>query len=186
MVHRQLNGRKNFISFQDNYLLLITSAIICFMMDKKHLLIVAHNPSSNTQKLVDACLLGANHPDIEGVETRHIAPLQATPNDVLWADAIILGTTENFGYMSGALKDFFDRIYYPCLEKTQALPYALYIRAGLDGTGTKIAVGKITTGLRWKAVQEPIILHGNYKVEFESQCEELAMLMAASLETGII
>jgi multimeric flavodoxin WrbA len=112
--------------------------------------------------------------------------LQATPNDVLWADAIILGTTENFGYMSGALKDFFDRIYYPCLEKTEALPYALYIRAGLDGTGTKIAVGKITTGLCWKAVQEPIILHGEYKAEFENQCEELGMLMAASLEVGII
>jgi hypothetical protein len=56
----------------------------------------------------------------------------------------------------------------------------------LDGTGTKIAIGKITTGLRWKAVQKPIILHGEYKTEFESQCEELGMLMAASLEAGII
>ncbi|MGK0398299.1 MAG: multimeric flavodoxin WrbA [Gammaproteobacteria bacterium] len=160
--------------------------MILLMTEKKHLLIVAHNPSPNTQKLVDASLLGANHPDIEGVETKYIAPLQATPCDVLWADAIILGTTENFGYMSGALKDFFDRIYYPCLEKTEALPYALFIRAGLDGTGTKIAIGKITTGLRWKAVQKPIILHGEYKTEFESQCEELGMLMAASLEAGII
>ena len=154
------------------------------MANQKHLLIVAHNPSSNTQKLVDACLRGAIHADIKGVETKHIAPLQATPEDVLWADAIILGTTENFGYMSGALKDFFDRVYYPCIEKTEALPYALYIRAGIDGTGTKIAVGKITAGLCWKPVQEPIILHGDYKSEFENQCEELGMLMAASLEAG--
>ena len=156
------------------------------MPARKHLLIVAHNPSPNTQKLVDATLRGATQEDIENVEVKHIPPLQAIPDDVLWADAIILGTTENFGYMSGALKDFFDRIYYPCLEQTEAMPYALYIRAGLDGTGTKIAVGKITTGLSWKAVQEPIILHGEYKSEFEDQCEELGMLMAASLEAGII
>lgn len=156
------------------------------MPDKKHLLIVAHNPSPNTQKLVDATLRGATNEDIDGVDVKHIPPLQATADDVLWADAIILGTTENFGYMSGALKDFFDRIYYPCIEQTEAMPFALYIRAGLDGTGTRIAVAKITTGLSWKTVQEPIILHGEYKSEFEGQCEELGMLMAASLEAGII
>ncbi len=156
------------------------------MPDSKHLLIVAHNPSPNTQKLVEAALRGAQHEDIEGVTVKHIPPLQASAEDVLWADAIILGTTENFGYMSGALKDFFDRIYYPCLEQTEAMPFAAYIRAGLDGTGTRIAIGKITTGLKWKAVQESIILHGEYHPEFEDQCEELGMLMAASLETGII
>ncbi len=156
------------------------------MSDQKKLLIVAHNPSPNTQALVDAILRGAQHEDIDGVEVRYLPPLEAGSEDVLWADAIILGTTENFGYMSGALKDFFDRIYYPCLEKTEALPFALYIRAGLDGTGTKIAVGKITSGLKWKPVQDTIILHGEYCDEFIGQCEELGMLMAASLESGII
>jgi len=160
--------------------------MIARMPNVKHLLIVAHNPSPNTQKLVNATLRGATHEDISGVEARHIAPLQATADDVLWAHAIILGTTENFGYMSGALKDFFDRIYYPCLEHTEAMPYAAWVRAGLDGTGTRIAIGKITTGLRWKAVQEIMILHGEYRAEFEQQCEELGMLMAASLEAGII
>ena len=157
-----------------------------YMSEVKHLLIVAHNPSPNTQKLVDATLRGAMHEDIEAVEVKHIPPLQAVADDVLWADAIILGTTENFGYMSGALKDFFDRIYYPCLEHTEAMPFAVYIRAGLDGTGTKIAIGKITTGLSWKPVQETMILHGDYLDEYEDQCEELGMLMAASLEAGII
>jgi hypothetical protein len=156
------------------------------MPDIRNLLIVAHNPSPNTQQLVVATLRGAMHGDIEGVAVKHIPPLQAVADDVLRADAIILGTTENFGYMSGALKDFFDRIYYPCLERTEAMPFATYIRAGLDGTGTKIAIGKITTGLKWKAVQEPMILQGEYRVEFETRCEELGMLMAASLESGII
>jgi multimeric flavodoxin WrbA len=156
------------------------------MLDSKHLLIVAHNPSPNTQTLVEATLRGARHEDIEGVEVKYIPPLQAVSADVLWADAIILGTTENFGYMSGALKDFFDRIYYPCLEHTEAMPFAAYIRAGLDGIGTKIAIGKITTGLKWKPVQETIILHGEYRPEYEDECEQLGMLMAASLESGII
>ena len=160
--------------------------MICSMSDSKHLLIVAHDPSPNTRKLVEATLRGATHQDIDNVEVKHIAPLQANADDVLWADAIILGTTENFGYMSGALKDFFDRIYYPCLEHTEAMPFAVYIRAGLDGTGTRIAIGKITTGLKWKPVQETMTLHGEYQPEFESQCEQLGMLMAASLEAGII
>ena len=156
------------------------------LSELKHLLIVAHNPSPNTQKLVEATLRGAQHAEIEGVEVRYQPPLQAGADDVLWADAIILGTTENFGYMSGALKDFFDRIYYPCLEQTEAMPFAAYIRAGLDGTGTKIAIGKITSGLKWKPVQESMILHGEYRDEFEDQCEALGMLMSASLESGII
>ena len=155
-------------------------------MTGKTLLIVAHAPSPNTVRLRDAVAGGARGPDIEGVAVRVLTPFEAQPADVKAADAVILGTTENLGYMSGALKDFFDRIYYPCLEHTEAMPFATWIRAGLDGTGTRVAIGKITTGLKWKAVQEPLILHGDYRAEFEGQCEELGMLMAASLDSGII
>lgn len=154
-------------------------------MTSKQLLIVAHAPSPNTQKLVDALLQGAQHPDIEGVSTRWIAPLQTQPDDVLWADAIILGTTENLGYMSGALKDFFDRCYYPLLEKKQGLPCALFIRAGLDGTGTRRAVESIITGLRWKWIQEPLTFKGEWQEDFLQQAEELGLSVAAGLETGI-
>ena len=154
-------------------------------MSEKTLLVVAHAPSANTQALRDAVLRGARHPDIGGVNVRSVAPLEAGPEDVLAAQAIVLGTTENLGYMSGALKDFFDRIYYPCLEKTQGMPYALYIRAGHDGTGTRRGVETIVTGLRWRAVQDPLICRGEYRDSFIADCEELGTLMAAGLEAGV-
>lgn len=152
----------------------------------KQLLLVAHAPSPNTQKLAEAVLRGARHPDIEAVDVRHVPPLEANADDVLAADAIILGTPENLAYMSGALKDFFDRSYPTCLDKTQGLPYALYIRAGNDGSGTQRAVETIVTGLRWRAVQEPLICRGEFQDAFVEQCEELGMSMAAGLDAGII
>ena len=151
----------------------------------KQLLLVAHAPSPNTKKLVEAVLRGARHPDIEAVDVRHVPPLEATADDVLAADAIILGTPENLAYMSGALKDFFDRCYYKVLEETQGLPYALYIRAGNDGAGTKRAVETIVTGLRWRAVQEPLICRGEFQEEFINQCEELGMYIAAGLDNAV-
>ncbi len=154
-------------------------------MTGKQLLVVAHAPSPNTQALVDAVLRGAGHPDIAGVSVRHVPPLQATAEDVLAADAIILGTTENLGYMSGALKDFFDRVYYRVLEERQGLPCALYVRAGHDGTGTRRAVETIVTGLRWTWVQDPLVLRGDWQEAFLAQAEELGMAMAAGLEAGI-
>ena len=154
-------------------------------MSLKRLLVVAHAPSSNTGRLRDAVIDGAQSPDIAAIEVQWIAPLAATAEDVLAAQAIILGTTENLGYMSGALKDFFDRIYYPCLEKTQGLPYALYIRAGQDGTGTRRGVETIVTGLRWRAVQDPLICRGDFDEAFIISCRELGTAMAAGMEAGI-
>ena len=154
-------------------------------MAKKCLLVVAHAPSDNTRKLVEAVLRGAASPDIENVLTRWVAPLQASPDDVLQADAIILGTTENLGYMSGALKDFFDRCYYPVLEEKQGLPCALYIRAGMDGTGTRRAVESIVTGLRWNWARDPLVLRGEWQTRFVEDAEELGLYMAAGLDSGI-
>jgi len=154
-------------------------------MTEKRLLIVAHAPSPRTLRLRDAVVEGATSDDIENVEVVVLAPLDAGPEDVLAAGAIILGTTENLGYMSGALKDFFDRSYYPCLEKTQALPYCLYIRAGHDGTGTRRGVETIVTGLRWRAVQEPLVCRGEWRDAFVEQCRELGAAMAAGLDAGI-
>lgn len=154
-------------------------------MTTRHLLIVAHAPSDNTRLLRDAALRGANADTIENVSARWVAPLEATPEDVLQADAILLGTTENLGYMSGALKDFFDRCYYPVLEKKQGLPCALYIRAGHDGTGTRRAVETIITGLRWNWVQDPLVLRGEWQATFTDEVEELGLYLAAGLDSGI-
>ena len=149
------------------------------------LLIVSHVPSVNTRAMTDAVVSGASHEDISGVDLRVRNPFEAGVEDVLWADGLILGTTENFGYMSGAIKDFFERIYYPCLDKTEGLPYALFIRAGNDGLGAKTSIERIIKGLAWRAVQEPLICSGDYQESFHGLCEELGMTMAAGLEAGI-
>ena len=149
------------------------------------LLIVAHAPSGNTVDMLAAVERGARHPDAGWMELRVLGPLEAEPDDVLWCQGIIIGSTENFGYMAGRIKDFFERIYYPCLENTQGLPWALYIRAGNDGYGTRISIERIVTGLKWKPIREPLICRGEFRAEFLQQCEELGMTMAAGLEAGI-
>lgn len=153
-------------------------------MTSKTLLIVVHTPSPNTEKLAQAALNGANHPDID-VNVILKSPQDTQPEDILSADALLLGTTENLSYMAGMTKDFFDRCYYPVLEKKQGMPFALYIRAGFDGTGTKLAMKTIITGLRWNQIQETLILKGDWQDDFVEKVEELAMTLAAGLEAGI-
>lgn len=151
----------------------------------KKLLIVANTPSPNTSLLAESVLKGARHPDIEGIDVVFKEALKASAEDVSSADAIIIGSTENFGYMSGLIKDFFERVYYPCLEEKQGLPYCLYVKAGNDGQGAKNSMEKIITGLRWNQIQEPLILSGKYQDSFATACEELGMTVAAGLEAGI-
>lgn len=149
------------------------------------LLFVCHCPSDNTRRLRDAALAGIDELRLENVEVRSRAPLESGPEDIEWCDGILIGTTENFGYMAGLIKDFFERIYYPCLDTTRGLPAALYIRAGEDGSGTRTSIGKITTGLRWKYVAEPLILRGKFDEAFDGQVAELSMTLAAGLDAGI-
>ncbi|PRY61661.1 NADPH-dependent FMN reductase [Vreelandella songnenensis] len=151
----------------------------------KQLLIVAHAPSPNTLVLRQAVERGARHPEIESVTCRVKSPLDAGPEDVLACDAILLGTPENLGYMSGALKDFFDRSFHALCDHKQGLPCALYVRAGHDGTGTRRGVESIVTGLGWRWVQAPLILRGEWSEAFIDQAEELGLYMAAGLDNGL-
>jgi len=156
------------------------------MSDSKKLIVISHAPSPNTKKLLDAVMVGAGKVESTCVDAKFIQPLDTQPADIMTAQAIIIGTTENLGYMAGLIKDVFDRCYYDCLEHTQGLPFTFYVRAGHDGTGTKRAIESITTGLRWRLVQEPLICTGTFSEEFITQCEDLGSTMAASLEAGII
>lgn len=145
------------------------------------LLVVQHTPSPTMQDMLEAVLSGARADEIEGVEVEVRPALSATASDVLAADGYILGTPANIGYMSGALKHFFDGVYYPCLEATVGRPYALYVHGGSDTTGAVRSVETITTGLRWRRLREPLTVVGALDTATREACWELGATVAATL-----
>ena len=151
----------------------------------KHLLIVYHSQTGNTQAMAEAVLRGASSEEVDGVETRMLRAGDAGPEDLLWAHALVLGTPENFGYMSGAMKDFLDRTYYPCEGKVESLPYAIFISADNDGSGALGSIQRIARGYPLRVVQEPIIALGATTNAVLAACEELGMAMAAGLEMSV-
>jgi multimeric flavodoxin WrbA len=154
-------------------------------MSEKHLLIVFHSQSGATTRMADAVVTGASNPDVGGVEVRIKGALDADVDDLLWADGFILGTPENFGYMSGAMKYFLDRVFYPCENKINGKPWAMFVRAGNDGTGAISSVRRILKGLAVREVQEPVLIAGEFDESRLAECEELGLLMAAGLEAEI-
>ena len=148
-------------------------------------LIVWHSATGGAKALVEAILEGANDPSIEGVEVVSLRALEAGVDDVMAADGYLLVTPENFGYMSGALKDFFDRTYYPCLEHTRGRPYGLTVRAGGDGTGAVAAVTPLAIGLGWKEVAPPVIAAGDLTEAHLAAARELGATLAAGLAIGL-
>jgi NAD(P)H-dependent FMN reductase len=145
------------------------------------LLIVHHTPSPNLQAMFEAAADGARTDEIEGVDVLVRPALTASELDVLGADGYLLGTPANLGYMSGALKHFFDSIYYPCLEATKRRPYGLYVHGGNDTTGAVRGVQAITTGLSWRQVRPPVCVTGQPSREDLSECWELGAMVAAEL-----
>lgn len=158
-------------------------------MRKKKLLIIGHAPSPNSEKLCKALLDGASSDQIENVACTYASPFDVNADDILNADAVILFTTENFGYMNGALKDLFERIYYPCLNKpelNEAKPYTLIVKAGQDGTGAIASVQRIIVGLKWREAAPVILCKGAFKDEFVAQCYEHALTFSAALDNDLI
>lgn len=154
-------------------------------MKDKHLLIVFHSQSGTTARMAEAVIRGANSADIDGVEVRARPALEADAEDMLWADAFILGTPENFGYMSGAMKYFLDRVYYACEGKLNGRSYALFVRAGNDGTGAISSMQRILAGLAVKEVQEAVLVAGEFDESRLDDCEQLGQTLAAGLEAGV-
>jgi multimeric flavodoxin WrbA len=119
------------------------------------------------------------------VEVRVKSALEAEADDLLWCDGFLLGTPENFGYMSGAMKYFLDRAYYPCEGKINGKPYALFVRAGNDGLGAISSMRRILTGLAVREIQEPVLIAGKFDTARLDECEELGLTLAAGLEAGV-
>lgn len=147
----------------------------------KRLLIVHHTVSPTMHEMYEAVRAGATTDEIEGVQVLSRPALAATAVDVLGADGILLGTPVNLGYISGALKHFFDGIYYPCLAETAGKPYAAYLHAGSDPAGALRAIESITTGLRWRPVRPPLVVTGSLEKSDLAACWELGAIFAAEL-----
>jgi multimeric flavodoxin WrbA len=145
------------------------------------LLVVHHTPSPALQAMLEAVLQGAGHEELAEVDVVARAALAATAVDVLEADAVVLGTPANIGYMSGALKHFFDTVYYPVLQEKTGTPYGLYVHGGSDTTGAVRAVETVAKGLSWKQVAAPVTVTGDVTAADRGACRELGGAVAASL-----
>jgi len=145
------------------------------------LLVVHHTASPTLHAIFDAVMAGARDPSIEGVEVIAKPALAATAVDVLAADGYILGTPANLGYMSGALKHFFDLVYYPCLDATQRRPYGVYVHGNSDTTGALQGIEKIVTGLGWRRAYEPVSVIGDPTRDDLAACRDLGATLAAGL-----
>jgi len=145
------------------------------------LLIVHHTTSPSLHAMFDAAHDGATDGSITGVDVETRPALGATALDVLEADGYLLGTPANLGYMSGALKHFFDTIYYPCLDSTIGRPFALYVHGNNDTAGAVQAIDVVTTGLRWRRAQAPVEVVGEPGRDDLDACRELGAALAAGL-----
>jgi multimeric flavodoxin WrbA len=148
----------------------------------KKLLIVYQSQSGSTALLAQAVARGAG---LEDVDIRMRQALEADIADLIWCDGVLIGTPENFGYLSGLIKDFFDRTYYAALDRQLQRPYALFVSAGNDGSGAQRQAERILQGLPWKKIAEPVIVRGPASDADLIPCEELGQAMAAGLALGI-
>ncbi len=143
------------------------------------LLVVHHTPSPNLQAVLEAVREGVAM--VEEAELTERPALSAGAADLLAADGVLLGTPANIGYMSGALKHFFDTVYYPCLDATVGLPFGVYVHGGDDTAGALKAIGTVTGALRWRQVAAPLSLTGAPTREDLEAVRELAATVAVSL-----
>jgi multimeric flavodoxin WrbA len=161
----------------------------------KRLLIVYYTRTGGTEQMVRAAADGAA--TIANVATEVIMAPDAQPNAVLAADGYLFACPENLASMAGHMKEFFDRCYYPALERLNGRPYATMICAGTDGTIAAAQIARIATGWRLREISAPFIVCTHAQTPEEilrpkqigsedlARCRELGAAMAAGLEMGI-
>lgn len=147
-------------------------------MDRSRLLVIQHTPSPAVQAMLEAVLLGTRHPDLGPVDVEVRAALTCGASDVLAADAVILGTPANIGYMSGALKHCLDQIYYPCLEVTSGMPYGVYVHGNDDTAGALRSVHRIVGGMGWTRVSADVCVTGPPTPADLAACQDLGSVLA--------
>jgi hypothetical protein len=154
--------------------------------DTKNLLVVFHSRSGSTAQLRDALIAGATEAAPDTVERRVLGVLDAGPDDVLWADAVLLATPANFGWVAGLMKDFLERIYHPCLDHTRGKPFALIVKGDTDVDGAVGAVERIVVaGMGWKTVQPPLKVVGALAQEHLDAAWEVGASVAAGLDADM-
>ncbi|MBN2255426.1 MAG: NAD(P)H-dependent oxidoreductase [Deltaproteobacteria bacterium] len=147
------------------------------------ILVVYHTQTGHTEEMAIAVAEGAA--GFENTDVTVKRARDATVEDLLDCDGVAIGTPENFGYMSGAMKDFFDRTFYPAQGKIFKKPYVLFISAGNDGTGALNSVDRIARGYPLKRVFEPVIAKGEVTEDILDRCRELGQTLAGGCELGI-
>ncbi len=145
------------------------------------LLVVHHTPSPALQEVLERVVGGAQDDAVHGVEVVLRPALTASPVDVLEADGYLLGTPANLGYLSGALKHFFDTIYYPCLQATRGRPFGAWVQGNNDLAGALRALDAITTGLGWERVAPTLQITGPLDPALREACYELGAVLAVTV-----
>ena len=140
---------------------------------------VHHTPSIAVRQLLEAMVAGTRQPELADVDVVLEPALSATPSDVLACRGILLLTPANIGYMSGALKHFFDTIYYPCMDATRGLPWGLAVHGNTDTTGAIRSVEKIAAALRWEQAAEVLSVIGALTAADVDAAKELGSTLAA-------
>ncbi|MDA8367240.1 MAG: flavodoxin [Actinomycetota bacterium] len=149
------------------------------------LLVVHHTVSPSLHTLATAVLEAAAAAGLDGVEVVGRPALVAGPVDALGADGYVLVTPANIGYMSGALKHFFDQCYYPCLEQTAGRPYGCVVHGNDDTTGAVRSIEMVAGALGWRRVHLPVTVAGEPSRGDLEAAGELAATVAAVLDADL-
>ena len=163
--------------------------------NRRDLLIVWHSRTGGAEAMAAAARDGALEQD--GASCRLLRAEEAMPGDLLAAGALLVVCPENLAAMTGAMKEFFDRCYYPVLGRIEGRAYATLIAAGSDGSGAQAQIDRIVTGWRLRRVAEPMIVNLEAQTpeailapktvpdERLAQCRELGEALAEGLAMGV-